>query len=56
MPLGATHRRVVTRVGSHPSCINSNSKQQITVLACVSAAGVALPPFVIIERKQLMQV
>ena len=53
MPLGATHRRVVTRVGSHPSCINSNSKQQITVLACVSAAGVALPPFVIFERKTI---
>ena len=32
MPLGATNRRVIASVGSNPSSITSNSKQQITVL------------------------
>ena len=52
MPLGATHRKVVASVGSNPSYITSN-KQQITVLACISAAGVTLPPFVIFKEKLL---
>jgi len=53
MPLGATNRRVVASVGSSASCITSNSKLQITVLACVSAAGVSMPPFVIFQRKTI---
>ena len=53
MSLGATNRKVVASIGSNPSCITSNSKQQITVLACVSAAGVTLPPFVIFQRKTI---
>ena len=53
MPLGATHRKVVASVGSNPSCNTSNSKQQITVLACRSAAGMMLPPFVIFQIKAI---
>ena len=54
MPLGALNRKVVARVGSsNPSCITTNSKTQVTVLACVSAAGLTLPPFVIFQRKTM---
>ena len=53
MPLGAYHRKVVAKEGSNPTCITSNSKSQVTVLACVSATGVAMPPFVIFQRKSI---
>ena len=54
MPLGALNRKVVARVGSkNPSCITTNSKTQFTVLACVSTAGLTLPPFVIFQRKTM---
>lgn len=33
--------------------ITGNTKSQVTVLACSSAAGYALPPFVIFDRKSL---
>lgn len=51
MPLGALNRKVVAKLGSNPSCITSNNKSQVTVLACVNAAGLTLPPFVIFRRK-----
>ena len=35
------------------SKISGNSKSQITVLACTSAAGYPLPPFVVWDRKTL---
>ena len=53
MPLGAYHHMVVAQTGSNPTCIISNSKSQVTVLACVSATGVAMPPFVIFQRKTM---
>ena len=54
MPLGAYHHKVVAQAGSNPTCITSNSsKSQVTVLACVSATGVAMPPFVIFQRKTM---
>ena len=56
MPLGAYHHKVVAQAGSNPTCITSNSsKSQVTVLACVSATGVAMPPFVIFQRKTMNQ-
>ena len=56
MPLGAYHHKVVAQGGSNPTCITSNSsKSQVTVLACVSATGVAMPPFVIFKRKTMNQ-
>lgn len=49
LPLGAYNHKVVAQVGSNPSCITSNIKSQVTVLACVSAAGITIPPFVIFK-------
>ena len=40
---------VVERGTKHPSAIGSGDKSQITVLVCCSAAGYALPPFVIFD-------
>ena len=39
----------------NPSAIGSGDKSQITVLACCSAAGYVLPPFVILDRANLKQ-
>ena len=39
----------------HPSVQTSGNKSQITVLACVSAAGVTIPPMVIFDRAILRQ-
>ena len=39
MLLGAYHHKVVAQTGSNPTCITSNSKSQVTVLACVSATA-----------------
>ena len=55
MPLGATSHKVVAKVNSKPCSIVSNDKMQVTVLSCVNAAGVALPPFVIFKRKTMNQ-
>ena len=56
MPFGAYHHKVVAQAGPNPTCITSNSsKSQVTVLACVSATGVAMPPFVIFQRKTMNQ-
>lgn len=54
MPLDPSPPRVVARRGSkHPSGIGSGDKAQVTVLSCCSAAGYALPPFVIFDRLNL---
>ena len=55
LPLGAYNNRVVAKVGSNPCCITTNTKTQVTVLACVSAAGITMPPFVIFKRKTVNQ-
>ena len=47
--LGAYNNRVVAKVGSNPCRITTNTKTQVTVLACVSAAGITMPPFVIFK-------
>ena len=39
----------------HPISINGQEKSQITVLACVSASGNAIPPLVIFDRKNLIE-
>lgn len=46
-------RVVVPLTQKHPYTVTSGCKTQITVLACVSAAGYAIPPFVIYDRKSL---
>ncbi len=51
MPLDPSPPGVVARRGNkHPSAIGSG---EVTVLSCCSAAGYALPPFVIFDRQNL---
>ena len=54
MPLNPKPLKVVSEVGTKNPCnITGNLKNQITVLACTSAAGYLLPPFVVFDRKTL---
>ncbi len=54
IPLNPMCLKVVDEVGSkNPSFITSGNKSQLTVLACTCAAGFAIPPFVIFDRKTL---
>ena len=53
MLLGALNHKVVARVDFNPSCITTNSKTHLTVLTCVNAVGLTLPPFVIFQRKTM---
>jgi len=54
MPLDPSPPLIVARCGQkHPSALGSKDKFQITVLSCCSAAGYALPPFVIFDRQKL---
>ena len=54
MPLNPDPPRVVAPRGTkNPSAVGSGDKSQITVLSCCSAAGYALPPFVIFDRVHL---
>ena len=51
LTLNPSSFKVVTLKGSkNVSNITSNSKSQITVLACTSAAGYAIPPFIVFGR------
>ena len=54
MPLQPTPPRVVAERGmKNPSAPVSGDRSQITVLACCSASGYVLPPFVIFDRLNL---
>ena len=54
MPLGQKSGKIVGGRGEkHTYVATSGDKSQITVLACTSATGVALPPLVIFDRKGL---
>ena len=54
MPHDPSPPRVVAGRGTkNPSAPASGDKSQITVLACCSAAGYSLPPFVIFDRLSL---
>ncbi len=46
-------KRVAVRRQKHVNVINSGNKSQVTVLACASATGYALPPMVVFQRKNL---
>ena len=53
-PLCPKPPKVITKKGEkHPACVTGEDRSQITVLACVSAGGYALPPLVIFDRKTL---
>ena len=56
MPLDQLPKYVVAERGQkHPRAVTTGSKKQVTVLACVSAAGYSLPPLVIFAQKSLNQ-
>ena len=53
-PLCPKSDKVLCERGEKNPChLTGNTKSQITVLACTSAAGYALPPFVCFDRKSL---
>ena len=53
-PLNPKPLKAIYRQGAkNPSVFTSTGKSQITVAACVSAAGVSIPPMVIWDRKTL---
>ena len=52
VPLNPKTLKVFSHKGAkNPSCLTSDCKSQVTVLVCISAAGYALLPFVIFDRK-----
>jgi hypothetical protein len=53
MPLDAKPPKVVAGKGGTVSAIGCGDKTQITVVACVSAAGYCMPPMVVWDRKVL---
>ena len=54
MPLSPKPLKTVFKLGAkNPSYITGDLRSQVTVLACSSAAGYALPPFVVFDRKTL---
>ena len=54
LPLNPDSGKVVDAVGSkHPSYITGEGKSQFTVLACSNATGTALPPFIVLDDKNL---
>ena len=56
MPLNPKPLKIVGERGAkNPSYICGSTKNQVTVLACTSASGYALPPYVILARKTLNQ-
>ena len=56
LPLNPACGKVLTKSGcKNPSFVTGGDKSQVTVLACTSAAGYALPPFVVFDRQTLNQ-
>ena len=53
MPLDAVPSRVIRVKERSATVLTSGNKTQITVVACVSAAGYCIPPMVIWDRKIL---
>ena len=54
MPLDHRLPKIVTQKGQKIlRCRTSGNKSQVTAIGCVSAAGQAIPPFVIFDSKSL---
>ena len=54
LPLTPHPPQVVVPKGvKHPIAISTGDRSQMTVLACCSAGGYVIPPFVIFDRKTL---
>ena len=57
MQLDPLAPKVIAKKGSrHPVATTSGDKSQITVVSCCNAAGYAMPPMVIFDRKRLQQI
>lgn len=55
-PLNHKPQKVVVLRGcKHANTVTTGDKGQVTVLACVSAAGFTVPPMVIFDRKALKE-
>ena len=55
IPLSPKAPMTVSKKGDkNPSHVTSDTKLQITILACVNAAGDSMPPFVIFDRKKVI--
>ena len=53
-PLDPKPLKIIDSRGSkNPYCISSGSKSQVSIAACVSAAGQSLPPYIIWKRKTM---
>ena len=53
-PLNPKPIKTVNCCGSkNPYCVSSGSKSQVSIAACVSAAGQSLPPYITWRRKTL---
>lgn len=51
LPLNPSALRTVQEIGAkNPSFITGGTKSQVTVLACTSAAGQFIPPYIIFDR------
>ncbi len=54
MPLDPKSTKVIAKKGAKdPSYISSGNKSRITVVGCVSAAGISIPPMILFERQTL---
>ena len=53
MPLNPKSPRIVVERGSDAIVLDSGNKAQVTIVACVSAAGFCMPPMVIWDCKTL---
>ena len=56
LPLNPPSHKVIAKVGEpNPCSIKGNTKLQVTVLACVSATGIALPPMIDLKKRPITQ-
>lgn len=53
MPLDPKSPKVVCGRGSKAVAVGSGNKSQVTIVACISAAGLCMPPMVIWDSKTL---
>ena len=51
MPLDPKSPKVVCGRGSKAVAVGSGNKSQVTIVACISAAGLCMPPMVIWDSK-----
>lgn len=56
MPLDPKATKIITKKGTkNPSHVSSGDKSQITVVGCVNAAGISIPPMLLFDRKKLSE-